>query len=259
MKRTLALSIPNQMHVLKSAQGENPYSGNGGKQRMSKILLFVMTISFILIVGCSAKPANETSIKAEPGQQTQPAAQQEIVATINGAPITQEDLRFYEVINRIQIALYKERDQAIYTGAELERVMKFWDEREKEAKHPNALLTQVIRLRAMDLLGKEKGYKPDQQEVAKQVNAVKEQYAKSPAVQSMIKEYGEDQFWAKQNDQYQKIVIVNKVQQDVIQKVKEANPKAEQKEINVLAQKKYEELLVSQVSSLQIKIINQNS
>lgn len=190
------------------------------------------------------KPAETAAVAAQP------------VATINGEPVTQEDLKFYEVINRIQIAMYKERDQAKYQGAELDRVMKFWDTQEEQALHPNTLLTQIIRLRAMALLGQEKGYTATPEAVDNELNQVKASYAASPGAQALIKEYGEKQFWDKQKSQYHMIVVVNRVQQDVIDQVKKANPKAEQKEINMLAQKQYEDLLVSQVGTLQIKVKN---
>jgi hypothetical protein len=68
----------------------------------------------------------------------------------------------------------------------------------------------------------------------------------------MIKEYGEKSFWNKELSQYQLIVLSKKVQQDVMNKVKKANPKAEEKEIYFLANKEYEELLISQMGTLKI-------
>lgn len=69
----------------------------------------------------------------------------------------------------------------------------------------------------------------------------------------MIKKFGEDRFWEKQKSQYELIVLAKKVQQDIMDNVKKANPKAESKEINMLFAKKYEELLVSQVKNWIIK------
>lgn len=222
----------------------------------------------VLSTGCTnqqPEKAAEPVSNAEPASGSQPVSKaqtssnSDLVATVNGEAITREDMQFYELINRIQIEMYKERDKAKYTGAELERVMKFWKAREEDARHPNTLLTQIIRLRAMALLGKEKGYSAAPQEVEKEVNTVKATYAANPNVEAMIREYGEEKFWHKQRSQYQMIALVNKVQQDVINSVKKANPKANIKEVNVLAQKQYEDLLVSQVGSLNIKIINKNS
>lgn len=177
-----------------------------------------------------------------------------VVATINGDEITTEDLEFYEFINNVQIAMYREADKAKYKGKELEEAMKYWDAQEKAAKNKSTLLTQIIRLRAMALLAEEKGHTASEGEILAKLNETKNMYKTSPVAQQMIKEFGEEKFWAIQEKQHKAIVLVSKVQQDMIDNVKKANPKAESKEINMLAQKKYEELLVSQVSSLDIKI-----
>lgn len=177
-----------------------------------------------------------------------------VVATVNGDKISDEDIKFYELINTIQIEMYREADKTKYQGKELEEAMKYWDAQEAAIKNQNTLLTQVIRLRAMALLAEEKGHKATDDEILAKLNETKNSYRNSAVAQKMIKDYGEDKFWAIQEKQHKLIVLVSKVQQDVLENVKKANPKAESKEINMLAQKKYEELLVSQVSTLDIKI-----
>jgi hypothetical protein len=71
----------------------------------------------------------------------------------------------------------------------------------------------------------------------------------------MINEYGEDKFWEIEKQQYQLIVLSQKVQKDIIETVKKENPEMAQQEINFQAQKQYEELLVSQVNSMEIVIL----
>lgn len=179
-----------------------------------------------------------------------------VIATINGDAINQEDLDFYEIINTIQIEMYREADKVKYTGKDLDDAMKYWDAQEAAIQNKNTLLTQIIRLRAMALLAEEKGHQASDNEIMAKLNETKNSYRNSQAAQNLIKKYGEDKFWAIQEKQQKSIVLVSKVQQDVLKNVKDANPKAESKELNMLAQKKYEELLVSQVSTLKIKINN---
>lgn len=179
-----------------------------------------------------------------------------VIATVNGDTISQEDLDFYEMINTIQIEMYREADKAKYTGKDLDDAMKYWDAQEAAIKNKNTLLTQIIRLRAMALLAQEKGHQASDDEILAKLNETKNSYRNSGAAQNLIKQFGEEKFWAIQEKQQKSIVLVSKVQQDVLKNVKDANPKAESKEINMLAQKKYEELLVSQVSTLDIKINN---
>ncbi|MGC5328796.1 FixH family protein [Brevibacillus sp. SYSU BS000544] len=183
-------------------------------------------------------------------------SQEKVVATISGENITKDDIAFYELINLMQIAMYKEDDKSRLQGEELQKSLTYWADREKEAKNSTTLLTQAIRLRAMALLAKEKGHSWKQEEVNREIEQAKLSYQKYPVAMQMIEKYGEDQFWKRQQSQYESIVLMKKVQRDMIDNVKKANPKAEAKEVNMLAAKKYEELLVSQVDSLSIQLFN---
>ncbi|GAX91396.1 hypothetical protein [Effusibacillus lacus] len=203
-------------------------------------LLFV---SLLLLTGCGANQSPDGA-----------AAISATVAAINGEPITQEDLDFYQLINRLQIAINLEAEKQKLQGKELAEAIKYWQSLEKVVSDRNNLLTQIIRLRAVSLLAKEKGHTASDSEVENEMQKVKEIYAQYPVATDLIKQYGEAKFWSKQRSQYQMIVLSKKVQQDVLNTVKQANPQAEGKEVNVLAQKKYEELLVSQMGTLKIEI-----
>ncbi|WP_134699349.1 hypothetical protein [Ammoniphilus sp. YIM 78166] len=206
---------------------------------MKEILIAVMMLSIgILMVGCSQESSRGPSS----------------VATINGEGITGEDLAFYELINQIQLEMNREADRGRYTGQELEAAMKFWDQRMEETKERNLLLTQIIRLRAVALLAQEKGYTPQPEEVEEGLMEAKKAYQTSPVAMKLIQGYGEEKFWEQQEVQHERIVLVKKVQQDILANVKRANPEAAGNELVMLAEKKYEELLVSQVGSLNILI-----
>jgi hypothetical protein len=183
-------------------------------------------------------------------------ADQKIVAKINSDTITEEDLDFYKVINRIRVEMNREADRNRLQGKELEESISFWNNQEKAAMDRNTLLTQMIRLHAAALLAKEKGYTASEAEVKKEMDDVKQIYGKEPNALKMIKAYGEKRFWNKEFSQYQLIVLSKKVQLDVMNQVKKANTKAEEKEIYFLANKKYEELLISQIGTLKIAFVN---
>ncbi|OLO28638.1 hypothetical protein BTR23_17120 [Alkalihalophilus pseudofirmus] len=177
-----------------------------------------------------------------------------VISTINGDEIVEEDLEFYHFINVLQIALYRENDKERYEGTELEEVLAFWEAQEKEAGNVNTLLTQIIRLRAVALLAIEKGYTATQDEIDHELDKVRDEFLHDPVATSLIEQYGEDRFWDKQQSQYELIVLSQKVQQDMIDKVKEEQPEVVEAEVNYLAHQEYEELLISQVESLDIKI-----
>ena len=177
------------------------------------------------------------------------------VATINGKWITNADINFYKFINYLQLAMNTETAQKEYSGKQLDEELAYLKTQEKNAEDKNQLLTQMIRLRAMAMLAEEKGHNATDAEVDSEINKVRGQYNQYETAKAMIKEYGDDQFWKIEKEQYKMIVLVKKVQQDLAAQVKKENPQAGQQEIDYLAQQKYEELLVSQVNSLKIEIL----
>ncbi|MCM3586798.1 FixH family protein [Mesobacillus maritimus] len=177
------------------------------------------------------------------------------VATINGEWITKEDVAFYQFINELHIEMARETDREKYTGEALDEAMAYWDAQEKMNENQNMLVAQIIRLRAMAMLGVEKGHQAAEAEIKAEVEKVRKQYEGSKVAQELIAKYGEEKFWNYQQTQYEKIVLTQKVQDDVIELVKEENPKASEQEVQFTAQKKYEELLVSQVDSLEIELL----
>lgn len=177
------------------------------------------------------------------------------VASINGEWITNEDIEFYRFINDLHIAINRENDKNKYTGKKLEDALAHWDTQQELLQDQNQLLTQIIRLRAMALLGEEKGHTASKEEVEAAVNNVREQYSQQEVSKKMIQEFGEDKFWEIEKNQYELIVLSQKVQNDLINQVKKENPDVNEQEIMYLAQKQYEDLLVSQVNSLEIEIM----
>jgi hypothetical protein len=177
------------------------------------------------------------------------------VASINGEWITHEDVDFYKFINNLQLAINRETDQKRYTGDQLKEALAYWDSQEKLVEDQNQLLTQIIRLRSMAMLAEEKGHTATDAEVETEINKVRAQYDQFESAKGMINEYGEEKFWETEKQQYQLIVLSQKVQKDMIEKVKKENPEMSQQEINFQAQKQYEELLVSQVNSMEIVIL----
>lgn len=178
------------------------------------------------------------------------------VATIEGDWVTEQDLEFYSFINKLHIAIGRETDEQNYKGDALKEAMNYWYSQEKLNENKNQLLTQIIRLRSVALLAEEKGDKASTKEVTAELEKARIQYNKSKVAQKMIKEFGEKKFWDKEKSQYKLIVLSQKVQSDIINDVKKENPKVNEQEIYYLAQKKYEELLVSQVNSLEIELYN---
>ncbi|MED3561036.1 FixH family protein [Bacillus xiapuensis] len=177
------------------------------------------------------------------------------VASINGKWITNGDLAFYKLINKLQLEINLESAKKHYNGEQLKEELAYIKSQEKMLDDKNQLLTQVIRLRSMAMLAEEKGHKANPMVVEQEIQKVRKQYDQYASVKKLIKQFGEDQFWTKEREQYQSIVLIQQVQKDLLAAAKKDNPKAGEQEIYYEAQQKYEDLLVSQVNSLKIVIL----
>ncbi|MCH6268775.1 FixH family protein [Neobacillus citreus] len=182
-------------------------------------------------------------------------AKPEGVAKVNGKWITNEDVTFYKLINRLQLEINREAAKKNYSGAQLDEELAYLDSQEKLAEDKNQLLTQIIRLRSMAMLAEEKGHKAEAAEVDAAVEKARGQYAQFPSAQALIKQYGEEKFWTVEKQQYKLIVLAQMVQKDLVDQAKKENPKAGDQEVYYQAQKKYEDLLVSQINSLKVEIL----
>ncbi|MEH7436150.1 FixH family protein [Neobacillus drentensis] len=177
------------------------------------------------------------------------------VAKINGDWITNEDVAFYKFINELQLEINREAAKKKYTGKQLEEELAYLESQEKVNNNKNQILTQIIRLRSMAMLANEKGHEATAAEVDVALGKAREQYNQYDSAKKLITEYGEEKFWTTEKQQYEMIVLAQKVQKDLIAKVKKENPTFGEQEVYFQAQKQYEELLVSQVNSLKIEIL----
>ncbi|MEH7106192.1 FixH family protein [Bacillus sp. JJ1764] len=177
------------------------------------------------------------------------------VAMINGQWITNEDIAFYTLINKLQLEINREAAKKKYSGPQLEEELAYLDSQEKSAENKNQLLTQIIRLRSMALLAEEKGHKATDAEVEQAMHKARDQYNQFESTKALIQNYGEDRFWGIEKQQYKQIVLTQKVQKDLIDKIKKEHPSYGDQEVYYQAQQQYEDLLVSQVNSLKIEIL----
>jgi hypothetical protein len=177
------------------------------------------------------------------------------VAKINGEWVTNEDVAFYQFINQLQLEINREAAKKKYTGKQLEEELAYLESQENVNNNKNQVLTQIIRLLSMAMLANEKGHQATAAEVDVALGKAREQYNQYDSAKKLITEYGEEKFWTTEKQQYQMIVLAQKVQKDLIAKVKKENPTFGEQEVYFQAQKQYEELLVSQVNSLKIEIL----
>lgn len=177
------------------------------------------------------------------------------VAMINGEWIKSEDLKFYQLVNKLQLEINRENAKKQYTGSQLDDELAYIDSQEKNAKDQNQLLTQIIRIRSMALLAKERGHQATAADVDNAISKDHAQYDQYPAVKSIINSFGEEKFTALEKKEYTYTILANQVMADVTAQAKKDNPNVNDQEVNFQAQQNYEDLLVSQMDSLKIQIL----
>jgi hypothetical protein len=177
------------------------------------------------------------------------------VATINGKWIKNEDLAFYKLLNKLQLAIDRENIKKKYSGSKLKEELSYLDVQEKSVGDRNQLLTQVIRTRSMALLGEEKGYKVSTAALNNVITKAHEQYDQYDSTKKQIQEYGEEKFWNTEKHELQSIVLIQQIQATLAYTEKQKNPATSPSEINFQAQQDYEDLIESQINSLKIVIL----
>lgn len=177
------------------------------------------------------------------------------VAIINGKWIKNEDLKFYELISKLQLTIDREAAQKKYSGPQLEEELSYLDSQEKTAKDKNRLLTQIIRIRAMALLAEEKGHKATAETIQNAINKDHDQYNQYDSTKKLIQAFGESKFHELEKKEYPYIILSNQILADLVAQAKKENPTVGIQEVNYLAQQSFEDLLVSQMNSLKVEIL----
>lgn len=177
------------------------------------------------------------------------------VAMINGQWIKNEDLQFYQLVNKLQLEINRENAKKTYTGSQLEDELAYIDSQEKNAKDQNQLLTQIIRIRSMALLAEERGHQATTDAITGAIAKDHTQYDQYPAVKSLITSFGDKKFNSLEEKEYKFTILADQVMADVTAQAKKDNPNVNDQEVNYQAQQNYEDLLVSQMDSLKIQIL----
>ncbi|MCQ6280312.1 FixH family protein [Bacillus sp. EB600] len=240
---TAEMEMANMDHGTETAKLKESDSGHySGKSKLPMDGKYKITFTMT-----KAKVKSETTI-----DYTVKKAQG--LATINGKWITKDDLDFYQFVNKLQLEINRVTAKQKYKGDVLKDELTNIDTQEKAAADQNQLLTQIIRIRAMALLAEEKGHNATPADIQAAIAKDRAQYNEYPEAKQLIQQFGETKFSALAEKEYKYAVLANQVEADVIARTKAENPKVNDQEINYQAQQNYEDLLVSQMSSLKIEV-----
>lgn len=227
------------------------------KKRLFTTLLILIVCSFL--AGCQINAASNPSEekKSDTGNEDvsmEKLTNEDKVVTINGMVYTYADLKFFELMSKVEIELNRLQDQQSLTGKELEDKLKYWDEQIKYHDNYNVNLSKMIELNSMYLLAEEKGLKVDEQVLQKKIDDFTQKVDQAELAKKQIEASSSDEYNTQLNTYFKQRVLTEEIYNILKEDVKKENPDAAKQEISYLTDKKYEELYMSQMESLNLTI-----
>ncbi|MBU8908329.1 hypothetical protein [Desertibacillus haloalkaliphilus] len=219
--------------------------------KQHSILVTLLAIT-LLLAACSTATESDADMD---GAENNEQVEEHIMAKINGSMISEEDIEFNELLNQLHVELRRAEELAVADESSKEEVMAYWDKQSQDAENINLSLTSIIRTEAMAQLAEEKGLTVDEEEVMDQVERFLEQYEAEESVIALIDDYGREGFESQLKEYTDRWLLSMKVYNDVEEEVREDNPDQIEQEIRYLTEQKYEELLVSQMDTVEVDIL----
>lgn len=227
------------------------------KKGLFTILLILIVCS--LLAGCkinTSSSLNEEK-KSDTGNENvsmEKLTNEDKVFTINGMVYTYADLKFFELMSKVEIELNRLQDQQSLTGKVLEDKLKYWDEQIKYHDNYNVNLSKMIEQNSMYLLAEEKGLKVDEQVLQKKIDDFTQKVDQAELAKKLIEASSTDEYNTQLNTYFKQRVLTEEIYNILKEDVKKENPDAAEQEISYLTDKKYEELYMSQMESLNLTI-----
>ncbi|WP_142385086.1 hypothetical protein [Cytobacillus massiliigabonensis] len=227
------------------------------KKRLFTILLIINVCSFL--AGCqintSSNPSEEKKSETENEDVSlEKLTNEDKVVTINGIAHTYADLKFFELMSKVEIELNRLQDQQSLTGKKLEDKLKYWDEQIKYHDNYNVNLSKMIEQYSMSLLAEEKDLKVDEQNLQKKIDDFTQKVDQAELAKKLIESISSDEYNTQLNTYFQQRILTEEIYNILKEDVKKENPDAAEQEISYLTDKKYEELYMSQIESLNLTI-----
>ena len=159
-----------------------------------------------------------------------------ISIVIDGEVISQEEIE-YEFFRHELI-------QALSGKAEIETPTK------------EEIITQIVQLRAVNLLANLKGVSTTSDEVEERISAFKQNTASLQDFNERARQFGEDRFWRFEKNRYFIILNTEKIKKNLVEdereKYKQNNADAPEGVLIYTASRKFDDLVVEAVGLLEI-------
>lgn len=217
---------------------------------------FIFLLIVILLIGCSAQE-NQTKDEDESKEQSEHEmveneqedknSDDDEVVTIGDKTFYQEDLGFYTLMNKVKITL--EMD-----AAKNEEEADYYKEQLDYYEHINANLQSLIELYGMTLLAEEKNYFVPDDKLTEAVKKYDEQIQKNENAVRLIEQFGKEKYEQRIEEYIRQSILRDRIVNELKENIEKDNPDVEEREVNFMLEKYFQELLMDHISTLDIDI-----
>ena len=148
------------------------------------------------------------------------------------------------------------REEIEYEFFRYELIQALSGRTEAEPPAKGEIITQIIQLRAVNLLANIKGVATASDEVEERISAFKQNNASSQVFNDMVIHFGEDRFWHYEEKRYFAILNTEKIKKRLIQtereKYQDKDSDVSEDALVYAASKEFDDLLVEAFSLLDI-------
>lgn len=215
------------------------------KIRMS----FILVLAFLFMTACAA---NDASVQEEPDEKSQDNTEEQRqddakVVTMEGKVFTEKDLNFYTTMNQLKLLLQ------INTATD-DDTIHFLQEQQTYYENVNVNLQSMIELYAMSLLAEEKNYFVPAEKLQAAVEDLNEEIANVKEATKLVDDYGKEAYNRNIEEYMSQSILRDRIAAELKDELIEEHPNADEKEINYLLEDKFEDLMMDQISSLEMDI-----
>lgn len=200
----------------------------------------------------TACAANDASVQEEPDEKSQDNTEEQRqddakVVTMEGKVFTEKDLNFYTTMNQLKLLLQ------INTATD-DDTIHFLQEQQTYYENVNVNLQSMIELYAMSLLAEEKNYFVPAEKLQAAVEDLNEEIANVKEATKLVDDYGKEAYNRNIEEYMSQSILRDRIAAELKDELIEEHPNADEKEINYLLEDKFEDLMMDQISSLEMDI-----
>jgi len=204
---------------------------------MKQLLTLFLIVSILIIAGCTDN-SEKTNGQSKNNDATINGKQKEkelVYASVGGKKITQEEIDYECFRAKLQ--------QALTDAVPL-----------KSCPSDEVIISQIIELRAIDYLAKDKGVSATPLEVQQRLDTLKKDLALSKTFREMVSSYGEEKFWKHEEQRYFTIINTEKIKESLMKEEKEKHSYYDEETLQLTAQQNLEDLIVEAVGLVETTI-----